>query len=247
MLRLGNGAEPETLDPHKAEGTPAAVILRDLFEGLTAETPAGEVAPGVAERWDISADRRTYVFHLRPEARWSDGESLTAGDFVYSLRRAADPRTASPYSGMLSPVENADAVVAGKLPPVALGVAALDAHTLRIHLKGPVPYFLSVLAHATYYPVHRASVERYGDRFIRPGNLVSNGAYMLASWQVEAAVTLRRNRYYWNDARTHIDSVAYYPTEDLAGENKRYLAGELDATYDIPFTAFGRMQQGPAP
>lgn len=234
VLRAGNGPEPATLDPHKSEGVSDANILRDLYEGLTSVSPTGAVIPGAAERWDISADGLEYVFHLRDAARWSNGDALTAEDFVFGLRRSADPRTASNYSQILTPILNADAVTSGHQPPETLGVDALDTHTLRIRLKAPTPYFLGLLSHSTTYPIHRASYERYGAGFARPGRLVSNGAYQLAEWVVQSQVTLRRNPHYWNNAATSIDTVIFVPTEDLNSELKRYRAGELDVTYEIP-------------
>lgn len=234
VLRAGNGPEPETLDPHKAEGVSAANILRDLYEGLTSVSPEGAVIPGAAERWQVSSDGLEYVFHLRADARWSNGDAVTAEDFAAGLRRSADPATASSFSQILSPIVNAGAVTAGKLPPQALGVEALDALTLRIRLKGPAPYFLGLLSHASTYPIHRGSLAQYGAGFARPGKLVSNGAYQLSEWVVQSQVTLTRNPHYWNNAGTVIDKVIYYPTEDINSELKRYRAGELDYTYEIP-------------
>jgi oligopeptide transport system substrate-binding protein len=235
-LLIGNGPEPETLDPHKSEGVSTANILRDLYEGLTAESPRGDIAPGVADRWTISADGRTYTFHLRDDARWSNGDPVTADDFVAGLRRSADPKTGSSYAQILSPIENADEVTAGRLSPDYLGVQALDANDLQINLKSPTPYFLGLLSHQAAYPLHRPSLQRFGDRFTRPGNLVGNGAYRLVDWVVQARVTLERNPYYWNNAHTSIDRVVYIPTEDAASELKRYRAGELDVTYQIPLS-----------
>ena len=234
VLRQGNGNEPETLDPHKSEGVSSANILRDLFEGLCSLSPKGEVIPGAARGWEVAQGGRLYTFYLRPSARWSNGDAVTAEDFVFALRRSADPATGSAYSQMLSPIENADAVVAGKLPPSALGVYAVDAHTLRIRLKAATPYFLGLLTHATTFPLHRSSVAQHGSQFARAGKLVSNGAYQLAEWVVQSQVTLTRNAHYWNNAATRIDRVVYVPTEDINAEIKRYRAGELDTTYEIP-------------
>jgi oligopeptide transport system substrate-binding protein len=236
VLRLGNGPEPETLDPHRAEGVSTANLLRDLYEGLTGLAPDGRVIPAAASGWDLSADGLSYTFHLRPQARWSNGDPLTAEDFAAGLRRSADPATGSRYAQLLSPIDNAEAVSAGRLPPAKLGVEALDAQTLRIRLHDPAPYFPALLAHPACFPVHRPSLQRYGRDFARPGRLVSNGAYRLDSWVVQSQVTLLRNPLYWDDARTAIDRVIYYPTEDLAAELKRYRAGELDVTYAIPMS-----------
>ena len=234
VLHKGNGAEPQTLDPHKAEGVSSSNIMRDLFEGLTSETPDGDVIPGAAESWDISDDGRKYVFQIRKDARWSNGDPVTAHDFVYGLRRCVDPLTASKYSQILAPIKNAEAVVAGELPADQLGVRALDDHTLEVTLESATPYFLGLLNHASTYPVHKPSVERHGVGFTRPGNLVSNGAYVLKDWTVQSHITLVRNPEYWDNDDTVIDSVIYHATEDLSSELKRFRAGELDWTYEVP-------------
>lgn len=236
LLRIGNGPEPETLDPHKAEGVSTANILRDLYEGLVIEGPGGTLRPGVAERWDVADGGRLYRFHLRADARWSNGDAVTADDFVAGLRRSADPRTGSNYTQILAPIDNAAAVSRGELPPERLGVEAPDAHTVLIRLHAPTPYFLTLLNHQAMLPIHRPSLARWGAAFARPGHLVSNGAYRLVDWVVQARVTLERNPYYWDAAHTAIDRVQYLPTEDVAAELKRYRADELDITYDLPLT-----------
>jgi len=236
VLRLGNGPEPETLDPHRAEGVSTANILRDLYEGLTSVSPDGKPVAAAAASWEVDAEGRVYTFHLRPQARWSNGDALTAEDFAGGLRRSVDPATGSRYAQLLSPIDNADAVSAGRMPPERLGVEAVDAQTLRIQLHDPAPYFPALLAHPACFPVHRPSLRRYGRDFARPGRLVGNGAYRLDSWVVQSQVTLLRNPQYWDDAHTAIDRVIYYPTEDLAAELKRYRAGELDASYAIPMS-----------
>jgi oligopeptide transport system substrate-binding protein len=235
-LRLGNGAEPETLDPQRSESLSSGNILRDLYEGLTGLAADGSVVPAAAASWEVSADGLQYSFHLRPQARWSNGDPLTADDFVAGLRRSADPATGSRYAQVLSPIENAEAVSAGRLPPERLGVTALDAHTLVIHLQGPTPYFPGLLIHPATFPIHRPSLQTWGRAFARPGRLVGNGAYRLQDWVMQSRVTLQRNPYYWNDAQTSIGTVIYYPTEDLSSELQRYRAGELDSTDAIPMS-----------
>lgn len=234
VLRRGNSAEPATLDPHRAKGIPANNILRDLYEGLVGEAPDGSLTPGAAARWDISADGLTYTFHIRDNARWSNGTPLTAQDFVYSLRRIVTPDTGSSFADILTPIQNAAAIIAGEAPPESLGVAALDEKTLRITLAAPTPYFLALLTDASAYPVYRPAIEQYGDAFVRPGRLVSNGAYQLADWRPQAHLTLTRNPHYWNNAATKIDTVRYFPLPDQAAELARYRAGELDITYTVP-------------
>lgn len=238
VLHRGNSSEPETLDPHRGEGVPTSHVLRDLFEGLVTTAPDGTLIPGAAAAWEISEDGIVYTFHLRADARWSNGDPVTAEDFAYSLRRSADPATGSRYGQILSPIRNAVEVVAGEMPPESLGVRAIDAATLEITLAAPTPYFLGLLTHQTTYPVHRFSVEAHGDRFPRPGNLVSNGAYQLSEWVVQSHVTLDRNPHYWDDENTRIDRVIFYPIEDQSTEMNRYRAGELDWTYELPNRQF---------
>ncbi|MGH8541684.1 MAG: peptide ABC transporter substrate-binding protein [Stenotrophobium sp.] len=236
VLHKGNGPEPETLDPGKADGVQTSNVLRDLYQGLTDEAPNGDIIPGVAQSWDISEDKKTYTFHLRDNARWSNGDAVTAQDFVASLRRSADPATGSDYSQILQPIENAEAVTAGKLPPSSLGVEALDEHTLRIRLKGPTPYLLGLLTHATCYPIYQPGLKQWGDRAFRPEHLVGNGAYKVVKWVPQSYVLLTRNHMYWDDSHTTIEQVYYENTEDLLSEFDRYRAGQLDWTDDIPVT-----------
>lgn len=222
------------MDPHKAESVSASTILRDLYEGLVEEAPDGTLIPGAAESWTVSEDQKTYVFRLRDNARWSNGDPVTADDFVAGLRRSADPKTGSHYSQMLAPIANAEAVIEGKLKPEQLAAEAIDAFSLRITLKGPTPYFLGMLVHSSTYPVHRDSLATYSDQFSQPGKLVSNGAYKLVDRVVQSHVSLARNTFYWNDAHTSIDEVRYINTEDINSEFKRFRAGELDWTSQIP-------------
>ena len=234
ILRKGNGAEPESLDPHRAEGVPSADVLRDLFEGLVTEAPDGALIPGAAESWTISPDGRVYTLRLRANGRWSNGDLVTAEDFAFSLRRSADPATLSEYGANLYPIENAEAVVNGQLPPDRLGVRAIDERTLEIRLHSPTPYFLGLLTHSTTYPVHRPSLLKFGDRFTRPGNLVSNGAYRLNAWVVQSHLQLTRNPYYWENDKTTINEVWYYSVENADSELNRYRANEFDMTFTLP-------------
>ena len=243
VLHRGNGAEVQTLDPHLAEGVPAANILDDLYEGLVTRGRNGEFAPGVAESWEILDEGKRYLFYLRKNARWSNGDSLTAEDFVYSLRRILDPRTASSISQFLSPIAGAEAVMRGEAELASLAVRALQPHLLEIRLKAPAPYFLILLRDRFGFPVHRQTVEQHGDQFSRPGKLVSNGAYTLREWVVQSHIMLQKNPYYWDAEATAIEQVYFYPIEDQNGELNRYRAGELDYTYEIPNKKFRWVRQ----
>lgn len=234
VLHRGNGTEPQTLDPHRAEGVPSSNILRDLFEGLVAEAPNGELIPGAAESWEISEDGLIYTFTLRPDGRWSNGDPVTAHDFEYGLRRSADPQTLSRYSSVLAPIRNARAVIAGEQPPEALGVTAVDERTLVVELETPTPYLLGLLTHSSCYAVHRGVVEEHGSRWSRVGTHVGNGAYRLKDWVVQSHIHVERNPHYWDDGNTTLDEVYFYAIENQDAELKRYRADELDITSTIP-------------
>ena len=243
VVYRGNGEEPETLDPHLAVGIPTSHILRDLFEGLTAESPDGDIVPGAALRWNISRDARTYTFYLRRDLTWSNGDPLTALDFLFSLRRAANPVTAANSARMLLPILNASEVLAGALPVEDLGVALLDEFTLQITLTGPTPYFLGLLTHPIAYPVNRKNLEQHGDQFSRPGNLVSNGAYTLISWAPRVEIILERNPLFREADQTLVERVHYLPIGDQSTEVKAFRSGEIDWTNEVPNNQFKWLQE----
>ena len=231
-LVIGNGTEPESLDPQKATGVSAGNVLRDLYEGLTGISPAGGIVPAAAASWDWQDDGRELRLSLREGLRWSNGDPLMADGYVAGLRRLLDPATASGYAGLFAAIERAGEVVSGRLPPSALGVRALDARTLSIRLDRPLPNLLALLAHPAASPVHPADLSAN----TRPDARIGNGAYRLEDWALQSRIALVRNRHYWNDDRTAIDRVVYLPTEDLNSELKRYRAGELDVTAAVPAT-----------
>jgi oligopeptide transport system substrate-binding protein len=238
VVHRGNGEEPETLDPHLGEGVPAANVLRDLFEGLTTTAPDGRIVPGAALHWDISRDGMTYTFYIDPAAAWSNGEALTAQDFVWSWRRVVAPETGASYGRMLAPVKNAESIFAGAATPEQLAVSALNDKTFQVQLEDPTPYFLGLLTHPTTFPVHRGSLERHGSRHARPGNLVSNGAFVLDDWQVRSRIELVPNPHYRNADDVIVERVIYYPFEDENTELNRFRAGDLHWTYQVPNNQF---------
>lgn len=207
VFHRGNGGEPATLDPHRSESDTSANILRDLFEGLTTENPAAETIPGAAESWSISDDGLVYTFQLRDTARWSNGDPVVAEDFVAGFRRTVDPATASTYAQILYPIENAQAITEGTLSPESLRVEALAARQLQITLTAPTPYFLGLLSYSSAYPIHRASLAEHGDQFARPGNLISNGPYVLSECVIQSHLKLDRNINYWDNDNVQIDTV----------------------------------------
>ena len=243
VVLRGNGEEPATLDPHLAQGVPSSHILRDLFEGLTTESPEGKVIPGATLRWNISRDARTYTFYLRRDLVWSNGEPLVADDFIYSLRRALDPETASSAATTLLPIQNAREVLAGEMTIEELGIAMLDEFTMQITLTGPTPYFLGLLASPVAYPVNRKNVEEFGDQFSKPGKLVSNGAYTLKEWNPRVGIELVKNPNYREADSALVERVVYLPIEDQSTEVNRFRSGELDWTFEVPNNQFKWLQQ----
>jgi len=231
-LQLGNGAEPATLDPHKSTGTWEDRILSDLDMGLTQDDAAGRPVPGMAERWETSPDGLVWTFHLR-DAKWSDGEPLTADDFVFSLRRILSPQLASEYSYLLYFIKNAAAVNAGKAPLETLGVKALDARTLQITLEHPAPYLPEIAKHTTMFPVPRHVVEKWGDAWSQPQHFVGNGPFKLVSWRLGDLVKVVRNPLFYDPGSVCYDEIDYYPTVDAISAERRVKRGELDVNADI--------------
>lgn len=240
----GNGTEVSSLDPHKTEGVPESHVIRDLMEGLVTQDADGNTIPGVAERWETK-DNKTFIFHLRKEAKWSNGDPVTAQDFEYSLKRVVDPATAAPYAWYLdmTTMVNAHDIIAGKKDKETLGVKALDDHTLQIQLESAVPYFVMMMAHTTVNPVHRATVEKYGDQWTRPEHFVGNGAYVIDKWVVNERITLKRSPNYWNNDKTVINKVTFLPIENQVSEMNRFLSGEIDITNELPNEHFRRLQK----
>ena len=242
VLHRGNGAEPESLDPHKSRSIQASDVLRDIGEGLVGYSNAGELIAAAAERWEISEDGRQYDFWLRPDARWSNGETVTAEHFVFSFRRLVSPATAAFYAQALDAIENAADIIAGDKTPDSLGVEAVDEFHLRIRLTNATPYFLGLLTHPSAFPVHPPSIEQHGNAFAKAGNLLSNGAYKLDAWELGSVIHLSRNENYWNNAGTAIDKVHHYVTPEPQVELNRYRAGELDITATVPPEAFAAIK-----
>lgn len=239
ILRRGNGPEPESLDLHAARSEAALTILRDLYEGLTALNAQGLPVPAAADRYEISADGKTYVFHLRPDARWSNGEPVVAEDFAAAWRRLVDPRTGAQYADILSDVRGARDVMAGKSPLSALGVSAEDALTLIVELERPAPYFLGILTHPATFPVNRRSLALHGRDYSKPGVMVSNGAFKFTRWDFGSHLVAARNPYYWDDAANRLDGVEYYSFTEAATELRAYRTGQVDVTSTIPAAQMG--------
>jgi len=233
-LNRGNGAEPDTLDPQKYNLTVELNIISDLFEGLVTSDARGNPIPGIAERWDVSADGTVYTFHMRPGLKWSDGVELTADDVVAGFRRGVDPKTGAQLVDLAYVVKNARAIAHGKIPPEELGVRAIDARTVEVTLEGPSAIFRLAANFALFFPVPRHLLATSGDQWVRPGTMVSNGPYMLAEWTPQARVRLVRNPTYWNAASVTIDEVNFYPAADENAALKQFRNNELDLHLGFP-------------
>jgi len=234
--------EHSSVDPQIVEDVSGSEIVRDLFEGLLNQSADGALVPGVAESWESSDGNKTWTFHLRDNAKWSNGETVTAGDFVYSWRRLADPATGSPYSWFmdLMSIENASAIVAGEKEPSELGVTATDDRTLVVKLTAPLPYFAAMTTHASTFPSPQAVVEEFGAEWTKPGNIVSNGAYVLTEHVPNERSVRERSAMYWNDAETVINKTVALVINDEDQALTRYMAGELDRT-EVPTGEFPRL------
>jgi oligopeptide transport system substrate-binding protein len=232
-FRRGNAAEPETLDPSLSSGVQEEEIIGDLMEGLVAPDIEARPIPGLATHWTTSPDGLTWTFMLR-EALWSDGEPITADDFVFSWRRTLDPATASTYAYFLYPLKNGEAVNGGKMPGTALGARAIDARTLEVTLEHPAPYFLEMLTHEVMSPLPRHVVEKNGRGWAQPGSYVGSGAYVLKEWVPNGHILLEKNPRFYDAANVVLEKVYYYPTDDYAAALQRMRAGELDTQAKLP-------------
>jgi oligopeptide transport system substrate-binding protein len=238
ILLRGLGSEPDSLDPQKARADEAQRVLRDICEGLTTLDESGGVAPGIAEKWQVSPDGKTYTFSLRHEARWSNGQPVVAADFVAGLRRLVDPNTASQYAEVVDVIVNASDIVAGRKPPESLGVSAPGPYTVIVQLRSPAPYLPGLLSHPSTCPVNPVALVNDKSAYARPGNLPSDGPFILSQWVHGSYIYLTRNRYYWNDAATRLDGVKYLITTDENAELTLYRANQLDVTDVIPRSQF---------
>jgi oligopeptide transport system substrate-binding protein len=228
-LRRPLDVEPESLDPPKSSSDTADEVEGDLFEGLVRLDAHGKVIPAVAERWDQAADGITYTFHLRPNARWSNGDPLTAADFVFAWQRTVDPATGASGLEPLDMLRNARDLITGASKDfAALGVEAVDANTLRVVTSGPSPTFLEKCSLRYAFPLHRTTIEKWGKAWTQPDQMVSNGPFVLKSWTPQGSLVLARNTKYWDATSIGLDEVDYLLTEDEEVALKRFRAGELD-------------------
>ena len=241
-LHWGNGTEPQSLDPHIATGVPEHKIIIALMEGLVLkDSKTLEPRPGVAKSWEVSDDGRVYTFYLRDNARWSNGDPHNAHDYVWSWWRALQPALGNLYAYMYFSIENAKEYYEGEITDFdQVGVKALDDHRLQVTLKNPTPYFLQLLDHYSLYPVHRPTVEKFGDadergtRWTYEGNLVGNGAFQLLEWKINRRVVVERNPNYWDADSVRLNKIIFYPTENAITEERMFRAGQLHYSGTVP-------------
>jgi len=253
ILLVGNGSDPATLDPHLASGTPEHHIFDALFEGLVTTAPddPDANAPGAAERWQTE-DFVHWTFHLRQDARWSDGTPVTARDFLFAYERILTPALAADYAPLLYALRNAEAFNTGKITDFSqVGVEAPDDHTLRFILKGPAPYLPSMLKHYAWYPVPRHVIERHGrmtDRvspWTRVGNYTGNGPFRLKEWRLNHYLAVERNPHYWDAASVRLNGIHFFPIVSDATEERAYRDGQLHATLTVPLAMIPAYRQTP--
>lgn len=243
-LLLGNGAEPADLDPQILTAYSDQNIMMALFEGLSVlDEQTSQPLPAAAERWETTADRLTWTFHLRPELKWSNGEPLTADDFVASWRRLLSPALGAENAYYLYPIKNAEAFNKGTITdPAALGAAAADRRTLVVTLAQPTPYFAMLTAQPATYPINPRVLEKFGalakrgTAWTRPGNLVGNGPFGLKEWTPNARLTVARNPHYWGANSVRPREIVFFPTENPEVDERNFRAGQVHATFTLPLT-----------
>ena len=242
ILYWGNGTEPASLDPHIATGVPEHHIMSSVMEGLVLKDRKSlEPRPGVAKSWTISDDGRIYTFKLRDDARWSNGDPHIANDYVWSWWRALQPALGNQYAYMLFPIKNAKRYYDRETEDFGdVGVKALDQRTLQVTLTNPTPYFLQLLDHYSLFPVHQATIEKFGNadqrgtRWSYEGNLVSNGPFKLDEWKINRHITVTRNLHYWDNDNVALNGIVFKPVENTVTEERMFRAGQLHVTSNVP-------------
>ncbi|MFL2722117.1 MAG: peptide ABC transporter substrate-binding protein [Gammaproteobacteria bacterium] len=242
IFHFGNGSEPQGIDPHIVTGVPEHHILISLCEGLTIPNAFDDDnLPGAAESWSVSDDGKTYIFKLRKNGKWSNGDPVTAEDFVWSWQRILTASLGSQYPDMLYYLEGAQEYHTGLNDDFSsVGVKALDNYTLEVKLKAPTPFFTGLLSHYSTWPVHKETVLKHGsidDRngeWTRPGNFVCNGAFNLKSWELNNKIVVEKNPMYWDASTVKLNEIHYYPVSNVMTEDRMFRAGQLHVTSTLP-------------
>ena len=251
ILLLSNGTEPEDLDPHLVTGVPEHNIISALIEGLVSEDPKDlHPIPGIAERWEISEDGKKYTFFLRPDALWSNGEPVTAHDFHKSFERMLTPSMGSEYAYMLYSMKNAEAFNTSKIKDFSkVGSRVVDQRVLEITLENATPYFLSLINHYTWYPVHIPTVEKHGpisqrgNKWTKPGNFVGNGPFKLKEWRLNDVVIVEKNPTYWDADSVKLNEIHFYAIDQANTEERSFRAGQLHNIYTMPLGKIDRYKR----
>ncbi len=228
-LIIDNETEPQSLDPTQIQGVPELNINLALFEGLVSYDPKTcHAVPGVATSWDRSDDGTVLTFHLR-DAVWSDGTPITAQTFVDSWLYYLAPSTAAVYAYMPAMIiKGASKYNAGKADASTVGIRAVDPHTFEVTLVGPLPYAVDMMAHYAFDPLPMHAIKKYGKDWIKPGNFVGNGPFVLEDWVSQQKITVVPNDKYWNKANVFLSKITFLPIEDLTTGYNKYKNGEID-------------------
>jgi len=242
ILLVGSGSEPRSLDPHIASGVTEHHLIMSLLEGLTSEAPEGDgVVPGAATHWDASPTFDQWTFHLRPEAKWSNGDPVTAHDFVWAYRRILTPSLGGEYAAMLHLLKGGEDFNKGiTSDPASIGAEALDDHTLKLTLVGPTPHFPSMLTHYAWFPVHPPTILKHGkldtraSRWTHPGNFVGNGPFRLRTWRFKHMIEVERNPHYWDAANVRLNGIRFFPIDNIPAEERMFRDGQLHVTETVP-------------
>ena len=233
-LKVDIGYDPSGLDPQLINDASAARIANDLFEGLVSYNQANKVVPGLAESWVISSDGKSYIFFLRHNARFSNGESITASDVVASFQRLVDLDTAAPLSFLAKDIVNADAILKNKLVVKQLGIKATDPYTVKINLTHVNPDFINYLALPAFSIVPVNLIRKESTNWTKPTQMISSGSYKLSEYVVNGHVTLQKNPYYYAESMLMIKKVRFIPFGDRTSAFNAYQAGQIDITNTLP-------------
>lgn len=255
VLHIANGVEPQSLDPHTISGYPEFRIVDSIFEGLVYQDPVTlEPRPAAAESWEIKKGGKLFIFHLRDNLRWSNGDRLTAHDFIYGFKRVLSPALGAPYIEFFKGITNAVEYNRGEVTDFAeVGFKAIDDLTLEIHLDTPHPVLLMYLSNQYFYPVHQATIEasgamdEKGTDWFRPQNIVGNGAFALTDWVTNSIITLEPNEYYWDRETVKLNRIHFYPIESADTQYRAFMNGQLHVAFEIPYHMIELLEKNPIP